>query len=148
MAANTAVAVAACRYLRMSSRYGMKISGVSFRPAAIPMPSPCHQQVRPFDPPGVSAPAVSRSATTSSMSSRLTWPRARVCWTGSVASASAETPSVAPRRTAGRSRYPSAPNTSHVDRPRAARLASVIAHRMAVQDSTEPTAKITAANGG
>jgi len=79
----------------------MKISGVSFTPAAIPMPSPCHHRVRPLKPPGVSAPAVNRSATTSSMSSRLTWPRARVCWTGSVASANAETPNVAPSRTAG-----------------------------------------------
>ena len=79
----------------------MKISGVSFTPAAIPMPNPCHQRVLA---PGTCAPPVSRSAITSSMSSRLTWPRPRVCWTGSVASASADTPSVAPSRTVGRSR--------------------------------------------
>ena len=48
----------------------------------------------------------------------------------------------------GRSRQHSAPNTSQSDSPRAARLARVMAQRMAVQDSTEATAKITAANGG
>ena len=83
-----------------------------------------------------------------SIRSRLTWPRASVCCTGSVASASAETPSVAASRTVGRPRYPSAPNVSQSDNPRAARLASVIAQRSTVHGSTDATAKITAAKGG
>ena len=38
--ANTPPATAAWRNLRVSSRYGMKISGTSFTPAASPMPAP------------------------------------------------------------------------------------------------------------
>jgi hypothetical protein len=121
----------------------MKISGVSFTPAARPIPIPCHHRVWLL-----SFEAVSRSAATSSMSSRLTCPRDSVCWTGSSSSASAATPNVAPRRTRGRPAYPSAPNTSHSDSPRAARLAAVITARIAVQDSTDVTANTTAANGG
>jgi hypothetical protein len=43
--AKPAQAIAACRNFLASSRYGMKISGTSLIPAAIPVPNPFHQRL-------------------------------------------------------------------------------------------------------
>ena len=90
--ANPAVATAACRYFRASSRYGMNTSGMSLIPAAMPTPKPFHHRLR----------AVSgwvRSQMISAISTRLTWPRYRVRTTGSVQNTAPAASSVAPART-------------------------------------------------
>ena len=43
--ANPAQAIAACRNFLASSRYGIRISGTSLIPAAIPVPNPFHQRL-------------------------------------------------------------------------------------------------------
>jgi hypothetical protein len=43
--ANPAIAMNACRNLRVSSRYGTKISGTSLMPAATPMRKPFHRRL-------------------------------------------------------------------------------------------------------
>jgi hypothetical protein len=64
---------------------------------------------------------------------------------GSVHRPAAVSPSTAAARL--RPRQPSAPNVSHTVPASAARLATVISHRSTVQDSSEPAAKPSAANG-
>lgn len=66
--AKPAVAMAACRNFRANSRYGMKMSGTSLMPAAMPTPAPFHQRV-------VLVSGWHRSQRISAISSRLIWPR-------------------------------------------------------------------------
>ena len=44
---NPARTIAAWRNFLATSRYGMKISGVSLMPAAMPVPKPFHQRLLP-----------------------------------------------------------------------------------------------------
>src|SRR5712691_1084474 len=62
--ANTAAAVAAARYRRVSSRYAAKIAGVSLIPAARPIAAPFHREV----------PGSARSYSTAAARTRSTWP--------------------------------------------------------------------------
>ena len=75
--AKPAQAIAACRNFLASSRYGMKISGTSLIPAAIPVPNPFHQRL-------LSVSGWHRSQMISAIRTRLTWPRYMVRRTGSV----------------------------------------------------------------
>ena len=75
--AKPAQAIAACRNFLASSRYGMKISGTSLIPAAIPVPKPFHQRL-------FSVSGWHRSQMISAIRTRLTWPRYMVRRTGSV----------------------------------------------------------------
>ncbi len=63
-----AQAIAAWRNFLASSRYGMKISGTSLMPAAIPVPNPFHQRL-------FSVSGWHRSQMISAIRTRLTWPR-------------------------------------------------------------------------
>ena len=146
MAANTPVATAACRYLRMSSRYGMKISGVSFTPAAIPMPSPCHQRVRPARRERAAGEQVRHDEQHEQQVDLAEGEGLLDGFGGQRERGDAQCRAQPDRGPVPVSRARRIRAT--VDRPRAARLARVIAQRMAVQDSTEATEKITAANGG
>ncbi len=95
--ANAAVATAACRNLRANSRYGMKTSGTSLMPAAMPTPAPFHHREALVS-------GWHRSQRMSAISSRLTWPRYSVRTTGSVQNTAPAASSAAPSRTQGRSR--------------------------------------------
>ena len=75
--AKPAQAIAACRNFLASSRYGMKISGTSLMPAAMPVPNPFHQRL-------LSVSGWHRSQMISAIRTRLTWPRYMVRRTGSV----------------------------------------------------------------
>ncbi len=90
-------AMKACRNLRAKNRYGMKTSGTSLMPAAMPTPAPFHQRL-------FLVSGWHRSHRMSAISTRLTWPRYKVRMTGSVQNTAAEASRVAPRRTRGRSR--------------------------------------------
>jgi len=95
--AKAAAAMAACRNLRANSRYGMKMSGTSLMPAAMPTPAPFHQRLALVS-------GWHRSQRMSAISARLTWPRYRVRTTGSVQNTAAAASSAAPSRTQGRLR--------------------------------------------
>ena len=68
VAANAAAATAACRNRRVSSRYGMKISGTSLIPAATPTPAPFHQRLARVS-------GCVRSHMIRAISATFTWPR-------------------------------------------------------------------------
>ena len=67
VAANAAEATAACRNFLVSNRYGMKISGTSLIPAAIPTPAPFHHRLALVS-------GWHRSHMISAISARFTWP--------------------------------------------------------------------------
>ena len=70
--AKPAQAIAACRNFLASRRYGMKISGTSLIPAAIPVPNPFHQRLFPVSG---RVSGWHRSQMISAIRTRLTWPR-------------------------------------------------------------------------
>ncbi len=70
--AKPAQAIAACRNFPASRRYGMKISGTSLIPAAIPVPNPFHQRLFPVFG---RVSGWHRSQMISAIRTRLTWPR-------------------------------------------------------------------------
>jgi hypothetical protein len=134
--ANAAAATAACRSFPQSTRYGMKISGVSLIPAARPMPAPlCHRRS-----------GWHRSQTIRAISSSSIWPSPSPCCTGSVHSTTAVRPSAAVTR--ARPVRPSAPSVSQMLTASAATLATITSHFSTVQGSSEVTANASAANGG
>ena len=65
---NPAQTIAAWRNFLATSRYGMKISGVSLMPAAMPVPKPFHQRLLPVS-------GWHRSHRIRASRTRLTWPR-------------------------------------------------------------------------
>ena len=86
MAANVPVAIAADRNRLVSTRYGMKTSGMSLIPAAMPTAAPLSRRLS----------GCATSPMMSAISSRLTCPRYMVRNTGSVSSAAALPSSAAP----------------------------------------------------
>jgi hypothetical protein len=66
--AKPAAAMAACRNFLGSSRYRMKMSGVSLMPAATPVPKPFHHRL-------LSVSGWHRSQRIRAIRTRLTWPR-------------------------------------------------------------------------
>ena len=134
-APNVSVATAAWWNLRVSTRYGMKSSGTSLRPAAMPMPAPFHQR----------RSARYRSPATRAISSNSTWPRCRVRCTGSVHSATALSASVPV--SLRRPRQPSPPRVSHTASASAARLAPVISQVSVPHGTQAQVTKTIAANG-
>ena len=113
----------------------MKISGTSLIPAARPTPAPFHFRSSPWH----------RSQAISAISSSSIWPTCTERSTGSVHSATADTPSTAAARL--RPRQPSCPNVTQTVNTIAARLATVISHFSTAQGSSEPAANPSAANG-
>ncbi len=133
VAANATVARAAIRGRPASTSSTTNTSGVSLIPATTPTASPDHRPA-----------GRSRSASTTSMTSRLTCPKARFCQTGSSATAATDSPTATPADVV----RPSACRTSTTDPPRAAAEAPV--HRVAASQwgRSANGAISTAANGG
>ena len=88
VAANALAAIAAARNRLVSSRYGMKMSGTSLIPAAMPTATPLNRRPSGW----------CRSPMISAISSRLICPRYMVRNTGSVSRAAAAASSVPPSR--------------------------------------------------
>jgi len=133
--ANATAAVAAWRNRRVSTRYGMKISGTSLIPAARPIPAPFHHRRSGWH----------RSQITTAISSTSTWPTCRARCTGSVHSAAAVTASATPRPR--RPDQPSARSVSRTDSPSAATLDTVSSQVSRPHGTQAQAAKTSAANG-
>jgi hypothetical protein len=112
----------------------MKINGVSLTPAASPTPSPFHRLP--------SGPA--RSASTSAIRIRLTWPKCRVRSTGS-----SHRPTAARARApASRRGRPASRSADHAAATRAAMLATARPSRHPSRLNRLGAANASAANGG
>ena len=136
VAANVPVATAACRNLRVSTRYGMKISGIRSIPAPMPMPAPFHQR---------------RSGWTWSQMIRVIstisiWPRNSVRCIGSVHSSGAAISSVPPSRARSR-RQPRPPSVIQIVASMAAMFTPTVIFASVMNENSVSTVNTIAANG-